>query len=453
MKFAIFATGLVAAVGLAAAGDARPGSAGGAGTLAIYADLDAFLAATAGVSLAFEDFSAHDAHNVSPCYEPVNRQAGQPATSFLEPECFHPGDVVAGFSMRSDLDWTSGLANVWGPMVGPGLFFVGALAMNPPEASNLVGAAYSAATRTLVDFSARPTAIAMDVYDIAVGSPLTIDVFAADGTMIGNFTVQPGAPNLPTFSGFTSSVPVARVAVHSASAVSQLVGNLRFGGGPARLVADALRADLGAVGIGDSTTQTVRFSNEGTLDVAIDPIAAPPAPFTLDADSCSGAALPAGASCALTVAFAPDLERSFGAALSVSSNDPDTPVMTIALAGHGVLPMLSELPSSLDFGNVAVGDSAGPLPATLANRTAAVVHVTAIGAVAAPFAASGGDCAAPPFDLASGQSCTLAFSFAPVQAGAWSGHVVIASSDPGSPREIRLLGRAGDTIFADGFEP
>ncbi|MET0232772.1 MAG: hypothetical protein ABW186_17710, partial [Rhodanobacteraceae bacterium] len=88
------------------------------GSITTYADLAAFLAATSSMTLTVEDFSAHDAFNVSPCYEPVNRDAGQPATSFLAPTCFYPGDVAAGFAVRSDLDWTSGITNPWGPPTG-----------------------------------------------------------------------------------------------------------------------------------------------------------------------------------------------------------------------------------------------------------------------------------------------------------------------------------------------
>jgi HYDIN/CFA65/VesB family protein len=455
MKIAILAATLAAASNIVAA--AQIGRSASASTptgsgLVTYPDVAAFLAATNGIALNFENFSAHDSFNVSPCYEPLNRDSGQPGTSFLEPVCFRPGEVIGGFDIRSDLDWTSGITNPWGPMTGPGLFFIGSNAVSPGPASNAVGATFSAATKTLINFRDGPVAVSMDGYDIAAGSPLTFDVYADKGVPIGSFTVPQTAPNVPAFAGFTSPVPVAQVVVHSASAVSQIIGNLRFGGFAGRLAASTDRLDLGAVGIGATASQSLQIENAGNTDVAIDPIAALPAPFVMQSDDCSAAVLAAGESCAVTIEFAPAIERSFSAVLEVSSSDADVPVRQIDLRGRGVLPTLTATPLSIDFGTVPIGGSAGPITITLRNTTAVALGVGAIGMPGAPFVADGGTCAQAPFVLAPGQSCALAFSFEPQQDGVYRDRVVIQSDDPSSPGEVMLRGAAGDVIFADGFE-
>jgi hypothetical protein len=446
MKIALLAATLAASA-FATAAVAAPAGTG----FSTYPDLATFLAATGGMSLKFENFAAHDSFNVSPCYEPLNRDSGQPGTSFLEPVCFHPGDVIDGFDIRSNFDWTSGITNPWGPMTGPGTFFIGANGMAPPLASNAVGATFSAATKTLINFRDGPVAISMDAYDIAAGSPLTFDVFATDGVPIGSFTVPQSAPNVPAFAGFTSPLPIAQVVVHSASGVSQLIGNLRFGGTAGRLAIGTDRVDFGPVGVGSTASQSVEIENTGDTGITIDPLAPPPAPFSIETDGCSAAVLGAGESCTVTLGFAPVVERSHAVVLAVSS-DAHASAHDVEIQGRGVLPTLSAAPGAIDFGVVPIGDSAPPATVTLRNTTAVALAIDAIAMPDAPFVPAGGSCAAAPFELAPGQSCTLDFSFEPQQNGLFRDRVVIGSNDPSSPGEVLLRGSAGDEIFADGFE-
>ncbi|MET0230495.1 MAG: choice-of-anchor D domain-containing protein [Rhodanobacteraceae bacterium] len=431
-----------------AADDRAANVAPDGGSITTYSDLPAFLSATAAMTLTVENFSAHDAFNVSPCYEPVNRDAGQPATSFLAPTCFYPGDVAPGFAIRSDLDWTSGITNPWSSPTGPGLFFVGANAQGLP--SNAVGATYSAAMKTFLDFSGGPVAVSFDAYDVAAGSPVTIDVYDTAGAMVGTTTVFPASPPSAAFVGFTSTAPIARVTLHSASGVSQMLGNLHFGGRAGTLAVDAERVDFGARAIGAAASQPVGVSNEGDTDLLVASIDAPAAPFALASDACSGTTLAPGGNCTVSVGFDPGLERNYAATLAISANGA---TREIALHARGVLPTLSAAPASLDFGSIAPGETAGPLAITLANTTAVAVEVGTVAAPSAPFAMNSSTCGVAPFTLAPGETCSLAFSFAPTATGAFNARVTFESNDPSSPREVVLRGRAGDdSIFADGFD-
>jgi hypothetical protein len=453
-KFLLLALAL-ATTGAVQAVDPKAAAQGGA-SLVWYPDLAAFLAAGPANELEFEDFHEGEASSTSPCHEPITAGFGAPATSFLAPTCFAPGDFVEGFSIRTNTDWNPGMGgggSDWGPGGGPGMFFAGAGSGNG-GVSNVVGAFSGTASTTLIDFSDQPVAISMDVYDVLAGSPLTVEVYAGAGQLIGSSTFVPvGDPHLPQFAGFTSPVPVQQVRVRSASGASQMVGNLRFGGKPGGLVIDAgAQLAFGSQAIGSTTQRDLVLRNEGDTDLQLGVLEAPPAPFAFADDACSGNVLAPAASCIVAVTFAPTFERRHAVALAIASDDPQMPQQSVSLSGYGVVPGLTIVSGEVDFGVVPVGGSSAAQLVTLANITAVPVSITAIGEVAAPFAATSGDCPAIPFELAPGETCTLGFAFAPEADGVFDLRVPIASSDPTGPALLLLHGTTSDVIFADGFE-
>jgi uncharacterized repeat protein (TIGR01451 family) len=117
------------------------------------------------------------------------------------------------------------------------------------------------------------------------------------------------------------------------------------------------------------------------------------------------------------------------------SYDANHVYLTLASSGGAALTVA---PGSVDFGTVPAGITAGPAMFTLASTGTASVTITSIGAAAAPFVAGGGDCPAPPFDLAPSTSCTLGYSFAPTTVGPQNATIAIASS--AGARSIQLAG-------------
>lgn len=448
----LLAVALAAAVstgGLVAADPIGPQG----GALTTYPDLPAFLAATGGIALQFEDFGFRDPLNTSPCFEPLNREAGGPATSFRSPNCFNyqSGNVVEGFSIRTNTDWNPGAGgggSDWAPPGGPAMFASGTGAGDV-----LVGAGFGGASATYVDFTGQPTAVSMDVYDNLAGSPITVDVYDTGGMLLDSLMLIPTAPGNASFAGFTSLVPIGRVAVHSASSAAQMVANLRFGGGPGQLVVDTSDLDFGSAAIGTGTQRLLQVQNQGDLDLTVDSLPALPTPFLLIDDGCSGTTLPPDGTCDVEIGFEPLLERRFAAVLSIGSDVAHAQAEEVTLRGRGVVPVLTAAPTAIDFGEVAVGEVGGPESAVLVNLTAVPLNVAAIGAIGSPFAANGGDCSVPPFALAPGASCTLAFTFNPAAEGTFQSHVAIESDAPASPQVILLRGGTGDAIFADGFDP
>ncbi len=75
--------------------------------------------------------------------------------------------------------------------------------------------------------------------------------------------------------------------------------------------------------------------------------------------------VPAGGTTKVNVTFTPPDERTYQATLELASNDPDTPVVKVSLAGEGKTKgCLSVTPDHLDFGTVGEGQTA-VLPFTL----------------------------------------------------------------------------------------
>lgn len=431
--------GLLAMSATAAPNHAAKNVAGG-GLLTVYSTLQDFQTATADYpTLSFENFDGGpaQANDVRPCDEPLNSLLGQPGTSFINP-CFAPGNVIDGFSIRS----SSGSGGGYGLyVVGPGIF----------GGTSVIVGAMAGANTAMVSFANAPTAVAFDAYDWQAGAGLTVSVYGDGNELIDSFDVQPSAPNSPAFAGFTSQVPIARVDIRTSANTAAFLDNLRFGGGPGRLVIDTDAIDFGAVEVSDTASHTVTLHNAGQLSVDVNQIATSTASFVIAGGNCASTTLAPNASCSFDVNFSPDLEQGFADVAFVHSGDLASPVQEIALSGHGVVPALAMSTDTLNFGAVAVGGNASA-SVVLANPTAVAIHVASIAAASAPFSA-GGDCGAPPFDLAPGASCTLTYTFSPTAGGAFDAYLAIGSNDPTSPAALALHGfGGGDLIFANGFE-
>lgn len=125
-----------------------------------------------------------------------------------------------------------------------------------------------------------------------------------------------------------------------------------------RVVTFARAAPEGVVSLLDyphAVTERVTLHNQGDgalrlLDLSLDD---PTGPFslTLPADLL----VPAGEGAAVTVTFAPTAAGVVLGTLRIESDDPDEPVVEVALEGEGMAPAVEAWPVEHDFGPVAVG--------------------------------------------------------------------------------------------------
>lgn len=111
-------------------------------------------------------------------------------------------------------------------------------------------------------------------------------------------------------------------------------------------------------------------------------------------------------------------------------------------------------PSSLDFGEIAVGEFADQT-VTLSNIGQSGLSLAIGEPEMADFSRNGGNCPDGfAFSLASGQECTVVVRFAPSQGGEIVGTLPIHLPDDDDVRALDLSGRgnAGPDIFSDRFE-
>ena len=116
----------------------------------------------------------------------------------------------------------------------------------------------------------------------------------------------------------------------------------------ANIVVTPVSHDFGDVDVGIVASQTVTIDNTGTAALALDNIAVSDplaAPFSLLANACANSILAAGGSCILTVEFSPTVTGIENDSFDISSDDPDTPSLTVTVSGNGIAPPANNPPS------------------------------------------------------------------------------------------------------------
>lgn len=112
--------------------------------------------------------------------------------------------------------------------------------------------------------------------------------------------------------------------------------------------------------VAGSLTTFFLFTNIGQTDLQIGTASlggTNPADFNISSDNCSGMTIGPQLSCAVGIYFAPSSAGVKNARLSVPSNDPGTPVLTILLKGTGVAPQPITLTSPNGAENWTIGEA------------------------------------------------------------------------------------------------
>jgi hypothetical protein len=194
---------------------------------------------------------------------------------------------------------------------------------------------------------------------------------------------------------------------------------------------------FGTTAIGSTSTgKSVTVTNLSTATLKVAGISlngANPADF-IQANSC-GQSLAGGASCTVTVQFAPKAAGARAATLSINDSDPGSP-QTISLSGTGSAISVSR--KTMGFGSIKVGNSSGKA-VTVTNLGKAPVSVTSIavsGTNAANFPQTN-NCGT---SIAGGATCTITVKFTPSATGARSATLTIKDADPTSPQTVTLTG-------------
>ena len=224
-------------------------------------------------------------------------------------------------------------------------------------------------------------------------------------TLTNGFTVSAGAPSL------SSSGPVTfpGTIVGQASAGSSITIS-NTGAGPASFSGTSLSG-----------------TNSGD--------------FTIAGNTC-GATLAVGANCSVTVTFSPSASGNRSAALTVSSNDPTSP-LNVALSGVGITSTETiSVTGTQSFPSTIVGQNSSPVPIYLTNSgnstvTFAPTPFTLTGTNAADFSNAGTTCGAT---LAPSAMCSVSLTFSPSGSGSRNATLNVADNAAGSPQQVALSG-------------
>ena len=215
------------------------------------------------------------------------------------------------------------------------------------------------------------------------------------------------------------------VPVSAGAATAQLVctpGNLRFG----------------KIVVGQTETLLVTVTNTGQTSVTVSGTTASNSEFTTS-DLTLPLVLAAGQGVDVKVSFTPTALGWTGGAIKFSGNASNA-TLTFEVAGTGVSSeAVTASPSTVSFGQVAIGTSA-TLPVVLTNVRSGKVTLSALQTTGSEFSVSGPSL---PLTLAGGQSVTLKATFTPQAAGIANGSVFLAG--PGLGQNVLFAG-AGTAV-------
>jgi hypothetical protein len=208
-------------------------------------------------------------------------------------------------------------------------------------------------------------------------------------------------------------------------------------------------ADFGTVATGSSSAQKVfTLANAGTAALSISSVTvggASPALFTVGSNTC-GVSLAAGASCTVSITFAPSSPGTATATLSITDS-VGTQMST--LSGVGSAPPAAKAalsPSTANFGSEPVGAVSAASAITLSNSGTAALPITSIGLVgtnSSDFAIAANTCGT---SLAAGASCTISVTFKASMAGTES--ATLSAADSVGTQTSTLMG-TGAAAAAD----
>ena len=187
-----------------------------------------------------------------------------------------------------------------------------------------------------------------------------------------------------------------------------------------------------------STPQTVTLTNSGSADLEITASVAT-GNFT-QTNNCL-ATVTAGATCTITVTFAPTAPGNLYGSVVITDNAANSP-QTINLGGTGVaVPVATLSATGLSFSGQAVDTTSSPQSVTLNNTGTGALTIDSVALAGSDsgdfaFTSNCGD------SLASGASCTVTVTFTPTAEGARTAQVNITDNSQGSPQSIVLSGNA-----------
>jgi len=267
-------------------------------------------------------------------------------------------------------------------------------------------------------------------------------------TISGTGFTMSGLSPLPTIAGGQSATFSVQFAPTStAGATGSIVFRDNAAASPQTLTltgsavasGSTLTPNPGSVNFGNvvvgatSTPQTIALTNSGNATITINTVTTTGTGYSTSGLT-AGQQIAAGGTANFSVSFAPTATGTVPGNIAITSSATNGS-LSITLSGTGTQGALSASPSSVSFGNLAVGLNAS-IGVTLKNTGTAAISITASSITGTGFTMS----TLAPQTLNTNQTASFNVTFTPAAAGAATGQVSITSNAPGSPLKIALSG-------------
>src|ERR1700719_122412 len=233
--------------------------------------------------------------------------------------------------------------------------------------------------------------------------------------------------------------------LYKGSRVGKAAGTLSFNGQPASADALVLTAsasssprqltvspashDFGSVTVNTAANAAIILTNSGTAHLSISNIAVSGTGFQITPIK-EPAGIPAGGQLVVNLTFSPKTAGNFAGALTVTSDDPNNPTRTVALAGAATTQAVGKLvatPTALSLNATRMGSTVSAAT-TLKNVGTANVTLSQISLGRSGFSTSG---IAAPVLVVPGESLTLTVNYSPRSTTASSGNISLVSAQGG----------------------
>ncbi len=199
-----------------------------------------------------------------------------------------------------------------------------------------------------------------------------------------------------------------------------------------------------------SASQSLTLTNIGTTTLTITSIGSG-SNFT-QTNTC-GSSVKAGASCTISVTFAPAQANSIIGGLTITDSDTTSSPQSVSLTGTGIArPTVTLTPNKLSNGTIAVGASLSQ-SATLTNSSTgtsvlAISSIVITGTNPLDYSQTN-DCGSL---LAAGATCTITVTFAPQTTGSLPATLTVTENSNGGSHSVTLTG-TGATAAAASYSP
>jgi Abnormal spindle-like microcephaly-assoc'd, ASPM-SPD-2-Hydin/Beta-propeller repeat len=246
-------------------------------------------------------------------------------------------------------------------------------------------------------------------------------------------TLGPAAPcpDQPCYAGPGSNAFIQKIAPVDGAAAALSPGAVTF---PAQQVGIA------------SSPQTVTVIDLGGSPLTVSNVTVTPGDFSIQ-NNCATVS-PAGGSCAIDVTYTPAAIGSSTATLTITDNSAGSP-HTLALTGTGAIPALNVAPTTVSFGNQAVGvPSPTTQNVTLTNPGPLPLQIVHIG-TSGDFSETN-NCGT---SINPGSNCVVALTFTPTATGNRTGALTITDNAPDSPQSAALSGTGGNPAIGLSLVP